>query len=87
MENRLDTGKELPAGAPPPMQTGFPDDWSAPQPEVLPRPTFAPAGIAFGATFLLWGLLTSYLVSIVGFVVFVASLVLWIREIVHERRG
>ncbi len=94
MENRPDPARELPTSAPSPAQPDFPADWSTPQPAVLPRPTVAPAGVAFGATFLLWGLLTSYLVSIVGLLVFAASLTLWIREILlehtreqrHERR-
>jgi hypothetical protein len=71
-----------PAAAPP----AYPAGWSVPQPEVLPSPTYAPAGIAFGVTFLLWGILTSYVVSIVGFVIFAPSLFLWIREMLHERR-
>ncbi len=60
-------------------------DWGVPRPEVLPRPTYAPAGLAFGATFLLWGILTSYIVSIVGGIIFVISLAAWIGEILHER--
>ncbi len=59
--------------------------WSTPRPEVLPRPTYAPAGLAFGAVFLLWGILTSYIVSIVGLVIFIISLAAWIGEILHER--
>ncbi len=86
MENRPDPARELPASAPSPAQPDFPGDWSVPQPEELPRPTFAPAGVAFGATFLLWGLLTSYLVSIIGLLVFAASLALWIREMLLEQK-
>ncbi len=62
-----------------------PSDWNIPRPEVLPRPTYAPAGVAFGVVFLLWGILTSYIVSIVGLIVFIVSLAMWIGEILHER--
>ncbi len=85
MENNPSSRSDPPSAA---SASARPDElaeWSALPPETLPRPTFAPAGVAFGATFLLWGLLTSTLVSLVGFVVFVASLALWIREILHER--
>lgn len=69
-------------GSSPPDESG---DWSIPRPEILPRPTYAPAGLAFGAIFLLWGILTSYIVSIVGLIIFVISLAAWIGEILHER--
>ena len=85
MESKSEQSSHLPENAPLPGPEDPASGWSAPQPEKLPRPTFAPAGIAFGATLLLWGLLTSYLVSIVGLLVFAASLFLWIREILHER--
>ncbi len=73
---------ERQAGSAPPDETG---DWSIPRPEILPRPTYAPAGLAFGAVFLLWGILTSYVVSIVGLIIFIISLAAWIGEILHER--
>ncbi len=73
---------ELQPGAAPPEAAG---DWSIPRPDILPRPTYAPAGLAFGAVFLLWGILTSYIVSIVGLVIFIISLAAWIGEILHER--
>jgi hypothetical protein len=51
-----------------------------------PRPTFYPAGLALGAAFLFWGLITSVVVLGVGFCIFVAALAGWIREIRHERK-
>lgn len=62
------------------------DDWGVPRPEIIPRPTFWPAGLAFGITFLMWGLLTSFVLIAVGLGVFVVSLAGWIGELRHEER-
>ena len=59
---------------------------ASPSPTSIPRPTYWPAAMAFGLTFLLWGLVTSPVVLGVGVVVFVVSLVGWIGEMRHERR-
>jgi hypothetical protein len=53
---------------------------------MIPRPTFSPAGVAFGITFLMWGLLTSVVLSAAGLAVLVASLIGWIGELRHEER-
>jgi hypothetical protein len=60
-------------------------DWSAARPEVIPRPTAWPAGMAFGTTFLMWGLVTSIVLIVVGLVVVVVSLIGWIGEMRHEQ--
>jgi hypothetical protein len=54
--------------------------------EHLPRPTYFPAGLAMGITFLFWGLITSWVVFVVGVALFIASLAGWITEIRHERK-
>ncbi|MDB5220994.1 MAG: hypothetical protein JWO86_8921 [Myxococcaceae bacterium] len=59
---------------------------SSEQPERLPRPTFWPAGVAFGITLLMLGLLTSFVVIAIGLAVFVVSLAGWIGELRHEER-
>jgi hypothetical protein len=60
------------------------EDWSKPKPDTIPRPTYFPAAMAFGLTFLLWGIVTSPVVLGVGGVVIALSLVGWIREMRHE---
>lgn len=88
-ENRIQVAGPEKQAPPEEQSSAAPPDetveWSIPRPEILPRPTYAPAGLAFGAVFLLWGLLTSYIVSIVGLIIFVISLAVWIGEILHER--
>jgi hypothetical protein len=65
---------------------GSKEDWGIARPEVIPRPTFAPAGVAFGITFLMWSLLTSTVLAVAGLAVFVVSLAGWIGELRHEER-
>lgn len=55
-------------------------------PTYTPRPTFFPAGLAFGTAFIFWGLITSVVVLSVGLCIFAAALAGWIREIRHERK-
>jgi hypothetical protein len=64
-----------------------PPGWIALQPEHLPAPTFWPAGFALAITFIFWGLVTSWVVLVVGVALFVASLAGWIADIRHERKS
>ena len=59
--------------------------WIVLPPEHLPRPTYFPSGLAMGTAFLFWGLITSYVIVLVGVALFVAALAGWINEIRHER--
>ncbi|MGH9396867.1 MAG: hypothetical protein ACRD18_08465 [Terriglobia bacterium] len=59
--------------------------WSKPRPEKLPSPTYAPATMALGIVLLLWGMLTTPLISLVGLVLFVIALAGWIGDLRHER--
>jgi hypothetical protein len=62
---------------------GSREDWSVPLPAEIPRPTYAPAAMAFGLTFFLWGFVTSPVVLAAGLIVTVAALVSWIGEMRH----
>jgi hypothetical protein len=63
-----------------------PPDWTPLPVGHLPHPTYFPAGLAMGVTFLFWGLITSWVIILVGACLFVASLAGWITEIRHERK-
>ncbi len=60
--------------------------WDLLPPERLPRPTYCPAGMALGAALLFWGIITSWVILLVGFGVFTVMLGRWIAEILHERK-
>ena len=61
-------------------------DWHVPLPDALPTPTVWPAVLALGACFLAWGILTSWLVSVAGFVGFGAGCAGWIAELRKGQR-
>jgi len=60
--------------------------WEPLPQETLPRPTYFPAGLAMGTTFIFWGLITSWVILLAGIGLFVAALAGWIVEIRHERK-
>lgn len=62
-----------------------PAGWTPLPLDHLPSPTFWPAGLALGITFLFWSLITSWVVFVVGLIVFTGSLAGWIADIRHER--
>ena|GEM_PF-1235735 len=65
--------------------TNVPAGWDSLPPEPLARPNFFPAGVAMGTTFIFWGLITSWVILVVGIGLFAASLAGWIYEILRER--
>jgi hypothetical protein len=61
-------------------------DWEQLPPGHLPRPTYFPAGMAMGAALFFWGIITSWLILLVGAGLFTVTLGGWIAEILHERK-
>ena len=68
-----------------PSPNAYPD-WEPLPEQPLAHPTYFPAGLAMGTAFLFWGLITSWVVLVVGLVLFAASLAGWITEIRYERK-
>lgn len=62
-----------------------PHGWTRLPAEHLPTPTFWPAGLALGITFSLWGLVSSWVILVMGLGLLAASLSGWIKHIRHER--
>jgi len=58
-------------------------EWTSPLPDRLPRPTYAPAALAFGIVLILWGFVTTWIISLVGMALFAVALAIWIREVQH----
>jgi hypothetical protein len=59
------------------------EEWQAALPEKVPGATFAPAFLALGITFLLFGIVSSYVFSAAGLVLMVWSIGKWIGELVR----
>jgi hypothetical protein len=54
------------------------------KPEQLPKPTYWPFFLAIGLMFMGWGLLTIWIISLAGLLVFTISLIAWINIMRHE---
>lgn len=61
-------------------------EWIKPRGGEIPRPTYMPLVLALGAVGMLWGIVTTYLVSLVGLALFVVGISGWIGELRRERR-
>lgn len=60
-------------------------EWAKPLPERLPEPSYAPALLALGIMCLLWGAVTTWIVSGIGAVLAGAACVQWIGALRRER--
>lgn len=69
-------------GAPQPRD-GEGGGWSTPLPEKNTPATYAPAFLALGITFLLFGIVSSYVFSAAGLVLMVVSISKWVGELLH----
>lgn len=58
-----------------------------PKPVEIPEPTYWPFLLAFGTTFLVWGIVTSWIISAVGLIVFIIALAGWITDLYHELKN
>ena len=54
------------------------------RPAHLPQPTYWPFFLALGTVFIFWGILTTWLITGIGVVVFAVALGGWIADIHHE---
>jgi hypothetical protein len=63
--------------------SGGADQWNPALPPRVPRATFAPAFLALGITFLLFGIVSSYIFSAVGLILMVWSVSKWIAELIR----
>lgn len=60
------------------------EDWDKARPEILPNPTYWPFFLAMGLAFMFWGLLTTWVILIAGFIIFSIALIGWINQMRHE---
>jgi hypothetical protein len=61
-------------------------DWLDPKPAKLPKPSYAPATLAFGVMLAAAGDVTSFWVSVAGLILFVLALANWIGDLLHEHK-
>lgn len=71
---------------PPSLAAANSDGWTKPRGDHIPEPTYMPVVLALGLACILWGILTTYLISLVGLALFVVGISGWIGDLRHERR-
>src|SRR5581483_379411 len=54
--------------------------WERVAREPLPQPTYWPAALAFAITLVAWGIATTYIISAIGGIIFVVSLLGWMGD-------
>jgi len=55
--------------------------------EPLPQPTYWPVVMAVGITAVLWGIVTSLLISLAGLALIIISICGWIVDVKNERQA
>jgi hypothetical protein len=55
------------------------------RPEILPKPTYMPFLFAFSLLLIAWGLLSTWIISVAGFIGICISLYGWIKELLNEQ--
>ncbi len=68
------------------MSTTDRSRWNRAKPYTLPRPTYWPAALALGNSLLLWGILTTWILSMIGAALCAVSLAGWVREWLRDPR-
>jgi len=58
--------------------------WKTLAPEKSPDATFWPAALALGSVLLLWGLVSSLILTAAGLAVMAVSIAAWLGELRHE---
>ena len=60
--------------------------WNIPKPASIPPPTYWPFVLSLGATLMGLGVLTSYIISATGIVLFILAIIKWVGELIREDR-
>lgn len=60
--------------------------WNEPLPAEMPGPTYIPSAMALGIMLGFWGIMTHWVMSLGGALLFVWALSSWMREICNDWR-
>ncbi|MBF6568647.1 MAG: hypothetical protein IVW54_07210 [Candidatus Binataceae bacterium] len=60
------------------------EHWAIPKPEKIPAPTYWPAIMALAIAFIFFGVVTSWVFSGVGLLMFALALSKWVGELIHD---
>ncbi len=78
---------DQPVTAPPEAETTIHPGWTKLHDEELPQATYWPVVMAFAITLVVFGFVTTVVITIVGLFLFVVSLIGWIGDMRNESHG
>lgn len=85
-DNRVEEPQLTPEDSPSPlMPAAIREGWHRPSPERVPLPTYSPPTVAVGIVAMLWGTVTTPVITVIGLLVFAVGLVSWVGGLRHER--
>ena len=61
------------------------EEWVKPLPEETPEPTFWPVSLAMSIIFILWGFISTWIITAVGIVLFSISVRGWVKDLLGEQ--
>ena len=61
-------------------------EWNTPLPERLARPSYAPPLLAVGLMCLLWGIVTTWIISVIGILIAGVACGRWIGDLRRDAR-
>jgi hypothetical protein len=73
-------GDQIPSG------TNIYEEWVKPMPEETPPPTFWPISLAMSIIFILWGIISTWVISVVGLILFSISIRGWVKDLLNEQQ-
>jgi len=66
--------------------TNLPPGWTLPNPDEIPLPTYWPVVLGVGIVLMAFGVVTTFLVSLIGLILFLIALFGWLGDIQNEQR-
>jgi hypothetical protein len=66
--------------------TNIYEDWAKPMPQKTPAPTFWPISLAMSIIFILWGIISTWVISVVGLILFGISIRGWVKDLLNEQQ-
>lgn len=69
-----------------PADNNILEEWVKPMPQKTPEPTFWPISLAMSIIFILWGLISTWIISVVGLILFSISVWGWVKDLLNEQQ-
>jgi hypothetical protein len=69
-----------------PFDNNISEEWVKPIPQKTLVPTFWPISLAMSIIFILWGIISTWVISMVGLILFGISVRGWVMDLLNEQQ-